>query len=214
MLYGDIEGRMGPDATEVDTFETDMSEYESGIEVQVVDEANVTPNAKDGTTLAETTGTGFDESFSLEGNGLNYYPQAGDECKIWLRFEDAAGDSSTNMGFNFGAVDTSNYYRVLHQFDGDTYLQEFGDQGQTLSNANTYNQAAGEWVEFTLRWPADPSVDPIELLVSDESGTQQGSVSSTHSNPHTGRGVGLEYNGQSNSAFLGYWDWYRQTGTY
>lgn len=212
MLYGDIEGRMGPDATEIDTFEVDMSEYSGGVEASVVDESNVTPSAKDGTTLARRSDTSFGEWFSFSGDGLNYYPDPGDVFRCWLRFEDDS--DSYNMGFVFGAVDTNNYYRLLHTVGGDTFIQEFGDQGQTLVSGATYNPAPGEWFEIEVQFPSDPSADPIIATAYDEAGTSQGSVQSTHSNPHLGSGVGQEKNGQNNSSFDCYWDWYRQTGTY
>jgi hypothetical protein len=167
----------------IDSFaDSDISEYSGETSYfSVVDEANVTPDAIDGSTLLESSATGR-RIYSTSGLA-NYYAK-GDGTLVLYYYVDGGPD---NVEFRpqYGLADGDNHYEIRVSDGGpfDILLFENGSFSSTVADTSNYpSLSADTWYRIELTWDdgtlGGSDNDHTVTLFEDATDTQLGGTPS------------------------------------
>lgn len=194
----------------IDSFEDqDLSEYGSSSGVSIVDEANLSFDASDGSFVLENTPSdGFARITSQPGDGLANYFSKGDVAKCAVR-TDAAENLCRVL---FGVGGGGNRYLAEYR-PGDTNFELSKVVDGTLTTIaidSSVSYSLDTWGTITITWD-DGSLggsDNDITLEYDEGGSTISTISANDSAHATNEGIGFEFtSGRSNATFWA--DWYR-----
>ena len=104
--------------------------------------------------------------FSEPGDGLNYYPQAGDLIHGYIRDEDGNGGAT----FYVACEDNNNGFRIDPNFRDDVfYLSYFDGSVNTIDDASSVGLQSQTWYLLEVEWVENG--DDIEIAVRIYDGT-------------------------------------------
>lgn len=167
-----------------------------------VDEANVTPNAQNGTFLGElTTSSGAYQGVSST-SGLNAYPAQGDTFRVWLYTGNAKSVRARWATQSESSIPNM-YYVQVNAANDDIHLYIY-NSGHTSLASVSQTLAADTWYEVEVDWATDGT---MSLTIYDSAGSKLNSLSATDTT-FTSGGVGYGINVGSGSATV-YGDYYR-----
>jgi hypothetical protein len=181
----------GATNTIIDGFEDgDLSEYTDS-DVSVVTTRSYNGQYALQFTVGGTSGfQEFGDALSDEGDGLNYYPDRGDEIVVW-HWMDPQSTQCSWFDF-FGKPDQSkDGYRAtgtLFANNPDELAFEVDRIGSASTTNITYPRK--EWFRVRIDW-ADPT---ITVIVEDQQGSELGRVSADDTTYDAG-GVGWQLGG-------------------
>jgi len=176
--------------TVIDDFEDgDFSEYTPDPNNPDVDMSGVTVNSNQvhsGSSSLEIDAVEA-EFISQPGDGLNYYPSAGDTFSVWFRT--TGGANQTN--FTYGVQDHENRYFLRFEVPNDKILLARADSNPTTiidSNSTGFSLSEDAWYEAEIDWASDGT---HTATIFDANGAQVAQVSGTDSTWTSG-GIGFD----------------------
>lgn len=199
---------ISPSGQIIDSFEDgDIAEYVNGTDnFQVVDEANVTPAAIDGTMLLEATSQGEINSTS----GLDNYFSKGETAHVYVYGDTLATDSMLSYTF-FGSSSTAldGYALSLTDWSGENVrLIEYTDGSSNILDTANPSVSDATWYRLEITWDDGSlggSDNDITVDVYDDTDTNIATVSANDSTHATNSGIG--FRGQEGGWF---WDYYHK----
>lgn len=157
--------------------------YHGGTSVfSVVDEANVTPTAVDGSQLLEVT-EGWNTIFSAEGEGLSAYFSQGEKAICYVYADGPDDGSNSAFGFGFGIDGSDNGYmaRATVEESGDDWSLKNYDGGTPIVATGTNDGTLPDQTQYRIEvdWGTDNTIDM--RLFNDDTGDELRSLTPTDS---------------------------------
>jgi hypothetical protein len=188
-------------ATVIDDFEDgDISEYRFDTEKFVVQ----TTVVKEGSSALEVA-TGTNEHIiSYTGNGLPYYPEAGDTFRWWGRTSILQNWILLYFGVKSGtggASDTPDGYATFLHFGKDKLILRKREGGTNNRLAETaFSFSTDTWYDTEIIWKTNGTIS-VRLL--DDTGTELATVSATDTT-FTSGGIAWQSANNSGSKYMDY----------
>jgi hypothetical protein len=183
----------------IDDFERgNLDPYTNSLNYEVT-----TSNVIEGTNALGFTGDDPQSfMYSLEGDGLPYYPQKGDTFSVFMRAEEVSGNNSAPI-VGWGSPDGNSGYAIAHWNFATWRLVRYDNGSRTLLQDSGESTTDSQWYEYEIQWHdgsgAEPdneivvtryTIDTSADLTSDLGrDTEQATVQANDANYPTDRGI-------------------------